>query len=1029
MKQKLLSIFLVCVLVASAAFAQDKRITGKVTAREDGLPLPGVSIKVSGTQIGTQTDANGNYSLNVPSTGKNLEFSFIGFLNQSVSIGTKSAINISLDTDEKQLSEVIVTGYGTTTREKFTGAASTVLAKNIEQVPIASFDQILQGRAPGVQINAGSGQPGANNTSVIIRGQGSINGGNGPIYILDGIPIESSVFSTMNPNDFESVTILKDASSTAPYGSRGANGVIVISSKKGKAGRTNITYRTQTGFSNRTQPNFEMMTTAQRLEYELELGRRGVNVGFPGWTLSKENPTYATQTAAVQGRRDFQLDSISNINTDWTDIFFRTGQTQQHELNINGGSEKTKFFTSASYFNQEGIAIRSKLERFNFRANLDHTSGRFSLSVQSAAGFSKSSGVESENAVALANPFAAVYLARPYENPYIYNGRIGTNNPGATNNPLGLTNIGMFGNPLLDGRVGSNAFDRIFNTKNNFNQFKGTLGITSKFKITDYLTAKSTTGFDLRETNNTGFINPASFAGISVARGNQGQYNENFQRNFKLINTSGLEFNKVFNTKHSVGGQALFEYIYDGFKNFSYTGYGINPKLPNTPAGTSAGTATNNFIPLIGGRIDQRSIFSLIALGNYTYDSKYTLDASIRRDGSSLLPVQNRYRNFYSVGGSWNANKENFLKNLEFLSLLKVRASYGVAANAEGIAADFGYLPAYSAINYAGSPAIAPGRPADPNYDWEFTHTANIGLDVELFKSRVRGYMDIYDRRTKNVFVSEGLSATTGFGSLTKNAGEVQNKGIELSLGGDIISNKNVTWTVDFNFGYNVNEVLNLGGVNEFESGTSIIRVGLPLGSHYTVQNGGVNPTNGDQLWVNRDGTKTTDYSASQSVANFGSFRAPLSGGFSSSLRYKGFDASAFFTFVSDFYRFNNEVFFLTNSGQSQFGQLAEQLTDSWKKPGDLTRYPRFGLQRQFNSDDIEDASFLRLRNVVLGYNIPKSIIGKSKFLQNVRITAQAQNLYTWTKWRGFDPEDNNNIAAFEFPAPRTYTFGLDVTF
>ncbi|WAC41884.1 SusC/RagA family TonB-linked outer membrane protein [Pedobacter sp. SL55] len=1027
--KKLLQSLFILLFVATTAMAQNRTITGTVTSKEDGLPLPGVSVKVKGTNVGTSTAANGKFSLSVPSSATALEFTSIGFAAQTITIGSATFVDASLSADANALTEVIVTGYTTTSKERFSGAASSVSSKSLEQVPMGSFDQMLQGRAPGLQALAGSGQPGSNATAVVIRGQGSINGGNGPIYILDGVPIESGVFSTMNANDFESVTVLKDASATAAYGSRGANGVIVITSKKGVSGQTVVTYRNQFGFSNRTSPNFEMMTTAQRLQYEFELGSRGVNTSFPGWTLSRNNPSYASQTPAVQARRDFQLDSLSKINTDWTDLFFRTGSTQQHEINISGGSDKTRFFTSGSYYNQDGIAIRSNLERYNFRGNIDHTSGRFTLGVQTALGFSRSQGIESEGAVALANPFAAVYLGRPYENPFIYDGRIGLTSP--TANPLGLTNIGMFGNPLFDSRVGSIAYDRIFNTLNNFNQIKGTLGLTGRFKITDYLSAKSTTGIDYRETNNTGFVNPASLPGTAVATGNQGSYSEVLQRNYKFINTSGLEFAKTFEQKHAVGGQALFEYIYDGFKRFQYTGYGINPKLPNTPVGVSAGTATNNFIPVTGGQINKRAIYSLIALANYTYDGKYTLDASFRRDGSSLLPEQNRYRNFYSFGGNWNMTREEFMKDLTFVNLLKFRASYGVAANAEGIAADFGYLPTYGAITYAGTPAIAPTRPADPNYDWEFTYTANLGLDFELYNNRIRGNVDVYDRRTKNVFVSEGLSSTTGFASLTKNAGTVQNKGIEVALSYDIISNRSrqLVWTVDANFAYNRNEVLDLGGVNEFESGTSIIRVGLPLGSHYVVRNGGVNPANGDQLWVNRDGTTTTLYSASQSVAEFGSFRAPMSGGFSSTLRYKGFEVSAFFSFVNDLYRFNNEVFFLTNSGQSQFGQLSSMLTDSWKAPGDVARYPRYGVQRQFNSDDIENASFLRFRNAVIGYNLPKTLLSKVKYVRNARVFAQGQNLYTWTKWRGFDPEDNNNLASFEYPAARTFTFGLDISF
>ena len=1024
MKKLLQSLFLM-LFIAFQAVAQERTVSGTVTDMSDGLSLPGVSVKVKGANFGTSTGGDGRYSIVVPANST-LQFSFIGYTTKEVLIGT-GTVNVALVSDATQLGEVVVTGYSVVSRERFSGSASTVSSKAIEQIPNPSFDQILQGRAPGLTVQAGSGQPGANNTRVIIRGQGSISGGSQPLYVIDGIPVESGVFSTMNPNDYESVTVLKDASSTAPYGSRGANGVIVINTKKGKAGATNIAYRTQHGFSDRTRSKFEMLNTQDRLQYENELGQRGILTTLPGWAFAKNNPTYAQQTAAVQGRRDQILDSLSNINTDWEDIFFTTGTTNQHELNISGGNERTKFYTSGAYFKQEGIARRSNLERLNLRVNLDHKAGKFDIGIQSAAGFSKSNGIESEGNIALANPFAAVYLLRPYENPYLPNGNIGTSNP--TSNPLGLTNIGSQGYTIYDNRTGSNALSRIGNTQNRFNQFKGTLGVNGRYKILDYLVAKSTTGIDFRETNITGFVNPASHAGTSVATGNQGSFSENLQRNFKFINTSGLEFTKTFNSVHNLNSQVLFEVIRDNFKRFNYTGFGVNAKLPETPAGVSAGTATNNFIPVVGGALTGRGIVSYIGLVNYAYSNRYVIDASFRRDGSSLVPEQNRFRNFYSLGGSWNVSNENFFEGIDFVNSLKLRASYGKSANADGFTGDFNYLPTYGAITYAGTPAIAPARPADPNYDWEFNTTTNIGLDFQMWSNRIRGYADVYNRKTDNLFVAENLSRTTGFASLNKNAGVVVNRGIEASLSIDVLSKTNLVWTIDANFGYNKNEVTNLGQVNEFEQGTSIIRVGLPLGSHYSVEWAGVDPQNGDPLYRTKDGQVTNTYSASNSVANFGSFNPPFTGGFGSTLRYKGVELSGLFSFASEFYRFNNESFFLTNSGQSGFNQRTKMLTDSWKKPGDNAELPRYGVQRNFTSYDIEDASYLRLRNVTLGYTLPTALSERLKVIKGARFYIQGQNLATWTKWSGFDPEDNNNIAAFEYPAARTYTFGLDVNF
>ncbi|HEY1010756.1 MAG TPA: TonB-dependent receptor [Daejeonella sp.] len=1009
MKQKLLAFLLMGIMAVTTAFAQNRTITGRVVGADDGLPLPGVSVRVKGSSQGTTTGSEGTFTINVPEGAKTLTFTYIGYATKEATLGNSNSINVRLESDAKQLSEVVVTGYTNTSRANSVSATSKVSSKEVNNVAVASLDQILQGRAAGLTVQAGSGQPGSA-ARVIIRGQGSINGSSTPLYILDGVPIESSVFSTLNPNDFESVNVLKDAAATSLYGSRGSNGVILITSKRGRAGKTVFTYSGQGGVSVRTSSKFEMLTTPELLKLQ-ENGKSGM-----GWTLSPLNA--ATNTSLGAGNKQRMLDSISKINNDWTDYLFQNGSFQSHQVGASGGNEKTKFYSSISYYNQEGIALRSGLERYNLRLNLDHNADKFVFGIQTAAGWSQSDFIESEGAVALANPYAAAFLALPWESPYDSQGNIITS--GTRNN---------YPFAILDSRIGSNSLDRPFSTTNKNNQFKGTVALDASYELVKGLKAKSKMGIDFRETDGERSIYPGTYPGGLTNPGQQGSFSQANTRNLQLINTSGFNYFNVIGSKHEIDASALVEVLKENYKTFNYVGYGINAKLKDTPAGVTGGTTTNGLIPSVGGSKTSAGFVSLIGIARYTYDDKYTLQASFRRDGSSRLPEANRFQNFYSVGANWDAKKERFFEDVQFINDLRIRASYGTTANGNGTS-DFGYLPTFGSVSYAGTAGVAPSSPGNPNYDWEYSKNANIGFDLGILNNRINIQADVYNRITDNLFISQQLSRTAGFSSLSVNAGKVRNRGIETLVDLDILKKNDLDFSININFGYNENEVTDLGQVNEYELGTSIIRKGLPLGSHYMVRYGGADPQTGNPIYYNRDGSTTNVYNAAtQSVAEFGSSNAPFNGGFGSYLRYKGVDLSTFFSFMSGYSRFNNETYFLTNVGFAGSYNQTRTMLDVWTTPGQQTQIQRFGSQRQFTSYDIQDASFLRLRNVILGYNLPSSLVKRLGFLSGARLYAQGQNLLTWTKWQGFDPEDNNNIAQFEYPAARTFTFGLDVRF
>ncbi len=1003
-------------LMLAVTFGQDRTITGKVTD-EKGEPLPNVSIVVRGTSKGAATAADGTYSISIPNNARVLVFSSVNMQTQEISIGNKGIINVGMRVDDKQLGELIVTGYTTRKKTEFTGANTKVLSKQIEQVPVASFEQILQGRAPGLYIASGSGQPGTA-ARVNIRGVGSISGGSDPLYVLDGMPIEANVFRSLNPNDFATVDILKDATGAGLYGSRGANGVIVITTKKGKAGKTQLQYRGQVGFSEAPSlNNLNLMNTQQRLDYEENVlgGPAGILpstgiTGFPGWDYSPKNPRYQSLTPAQRAAEALLLDSIRGINTNWADIMFQKGKFTQQEVNASGGNQNFNFYTSLGYYKQEGIIVRSNLDRYTFRANIDFKSDKLTVNIRSSAGYSSQSNIESEAGVALANPVAAAFLELPYRK---------------LTNASGKNDVGA-------GKTGANAYDRIFTTNAISNQFKGNLGVTVQYDLFGGLAIRSTNGVDWRNNNQSRFVDPASFAGLSVAQGGQGSYGEGNFENLQLITTSGLVFNKTYKNKHSINATAMVEAIRNRSRGFSATGFGVITRLPNTPAGITPGSPTNNYIPIFGGAFlpgngkTVNGLFSVFTTVDYTYNRKYTLSASLRKDEPSQVPENNRSNVFWSLGGSWNISAEQFMEKQNIFQDVRLRASYGETGNVNGFTSDFGYLETYGSGGYAGLPGTIPTSPGNPNYKLESQVITNVGADFSLWKKRIRVGIDVYNKESRNLFVSQNLSRTSGFTALSTNAAKMRNRGMEFTLGIDAIKKEDLTVSIGFNGAFNKNKVLDLGGLQEIPQGTGIIRVGLPLGTHYVVGWLGVDPQSGQPVYEDINGNPTNVFSAANNRATYGTVLPDFTGGATLDISWKKFDVSALFSTAQGVKRFNNESFFYetTNSNVS-FNKRIEMM-QTWQKPGDLTDYQRISSARQFSSKDIRDASFVRFRNLQVGYTFePKN----AKCFRSMRIWGQGQNLFTWTKWTGFDPEESNNIATYEFPNPRTYSLGIDINF
>ena len=1023
--------------------AQSSRIiTGKVSD-DKGDPVFGASVLIKGTKTGTTTTNNGEFRLNVPGSARALVITAISFAAIEVPLSQDNAYAITLKEDNSSLEQVVVTGYGREKRTQFTGAATTLSAKLVENVPVGAFDQMLQGRAPGLLINSSSGQPGASAT-VTIRGIQSVTGaGAQPLYVIDGIPTPASDFQTLNPNDFESITVLKDAGAAALYGARGGLGVIVITTKKGKAGATNVTYRIQFGF---TQPpnstNFDMMNTQEILRYE-EMTKLS---NTPGWTYSKNNPTYATLTPAQQARYDFLLDSIGKINTDYTDLLFRKGTSQMHEVNMSGGSEKTRFFLSAGYFDQNGTDLSSELKRFTTRFNIEHIANKLTVQFNTAAGYSISNFSEGELLGNSArNSFQMSWRAKPYEDPYRDDGSLIF----GANTTLALKQIG-------------NVIEGIENSLHRNNQIKINSGLTLSYRLFPTLTLRNTLGIDVADDRWQRFVEPLSYIGSLTAPANAGTNSEAYKITSGIINTTSAVFSQRYD-RHEVEAGAYFEVVRGFQKALGFTLYNLDPRLSETGQGagalpvTSGQTTYQQNASSAKGGFGIRSYFGTL---RYTFNNKYTFSGNIRRDGTSrILKDENKEVTTYSFGAIWNATEEGFIRNISAISDFRMRASYGAVPNIGSIAttnyaaggllttgnslvtvtnylgnqlASYGTTTAFAGSPITGQIATSPGQ---PNLQIETIKKLNLGFDLGLFRNRARMTFDIYSNKTVDLFVNKFLGATAGFGANTAipiNAGTMSNKGIEVSVSGDVFKSEKFVLTLGINHAINKNEITDLGGVPEYFVGTFLIKEGLAYGSHYTYSYLGADPATGKPIFETLDGKTTNDPAQAGQFAKFGNYLPVHVGGFTADVRFGRFTLSALFSYQFDVVRSNNIESWVTRGIPGYHTALNASkrlLTEQWQKPGDVKYYQSSAYDRGFTSADLHDAKFLRFRNFNLSYDIPELSVNGTRLIKGAKFYIMAMNIYVWSTWRGPDPEDGNNISLNEFPNPRMAVAGLDINF
>ena len=1014
------------------SFAQQKTVTGVVS---DAMgPLAGANVVVKGTTNGTTTDFDGNYTIQAKQ-GDVLEVTYTGMKKATVTVGASNVVNVTMQEDILTGNEVVVVAYGAEKKSNVTSAVSVVKAESIEQVPIASLDQVLQGNVAGLQMAVGSGQPGQSGT-IRIRGTSTINGNGEPLFIIDGVPVDEDNFRSLNSNDIENVSVLKDASAAALYGSRGASGVVIVTTKKGKFNSgLKVQYRSLYGVSLKPEAQFEVMNTRQYLTWQRDVLGSGYGATGTSGSVTGTGPLSDAEINAIAGF----------ANTNWADIFFREGTTKSHEINLSTGSEKARSYTSIGYFEQEGITQRSDLKRFTFRTNYDaKPTEKFHYGYNLTFNYSTNNfTIDRARGVTtggdLDNPFIVPYIGMPYQSPYNPDGSlnlIGTQlsgaygtNPDGTQGAYNISNANGFQNtPYL--ALNTNAFNQDLEE-----EIKAVAQLNADYEIIKNVKVGGAFGLDYTNITSTSITDPRSIRGgitpsqTSVLKGSQF---EGFYRDANFNINSFVTYANTFKEKHDLEISAFTEYYYNNIQNSGFEAYGLNPALLGSgaafvdPSVLEAGAAP--YAPFLSSTESELGLFSYFGVAKYDYDNRYGIQLSARRDASSRFLDENRWGTFFSVSGKWNIHNEKFLENVESIDELKLRASYGSVGN-QGVGGFYvGYETVGSGNGYNGQQAYFPAV-ADKNLKWETTTQLNVGLDFGLF-DRLTGSVDVYDKNTTDLFLATQIPFTTGFGSVTKNIGEMSNKGIELTLSYDVVKTDDWKVNINGNAAYNKNEITQLDGLSDFQgTGSTRLTVGEQFGSYSLVRWAGVDPANGQPLYLDANGNVTNVYNLAANRVNTGkSFIPKYTGGFGANISYKNLSLSSLFVFAAEQYRINSSFGILEDNGLAGFANQSVTVLNQWQNPGDVSAVPGVnytGIRTRLDTRYLEDASYLRLRNVTLAYTLDGQKLNKA--ISSVRFYLQAQNMLTWTKYRGFDPESNQASNFFDYPTPRQFTFGLDI--
>ncbi len=978
MRNRVILLFaILCSFMVEAAVAQSFRVRGKVTSLEDGEGMINLTIMQKGTGNGVVTDFDGNYEIEVQgASDATLVFTYVGYSAQehSVNAGT-GVLNVVMEPEQIAMDEVVVVAYGVRKKGTISGSVSTVRAEKLENVPAVGFDQALQGLTPGMTVISNSGEP--SKAAVFqIRGTNSINSGTSPLFILDGVPITSADFNTINPGDIESINVLKDASSTSIYGARAANGVVVITTKRGTSTeKVDVTFRTQHGYSNLAHGEWDLMNTAERIEFEKEIG--------------------------LDRGQDYNLLGRTDIN--WLDVVFNDkAMLKSYDLSVSHATDKMNYFVSGGFYDQEGIAQGSAFARYNMRANMDVRVAPW-LKMGTNTMFTYEEVQQADDGeYALYTPISACRFMLPYWNPYKEDGSLASSKDGSWN--------GTSYNPLE--WMANNPLDN--------KKYKALSVVYAEITPLRNLTFRTQFGLDYAQSTADMKSFPSFVGNNGVGSAGRSSYTT---VNLTITNTLNYKFD--IRHRHQFNfmlGQEGVDYRSEGFQ--VVTRGQNNDAFTLLSSGTRASSWANSF--------SSHAFLSFFARGEYNYMERYYADFSIRSDASSRFGKEGRWATFWSLGFMWDMRKERCMQPLTWITNAQIAVSTGTSGNSS--IPDYDHLALVgSGSNYMGTAGIAPITQGNESLSWEQLWSSNLAVHLGFF-GRINADIELYHKKTTNMLMLVPQSyVNNGFGTRWDNVGAMVNSGLEISLAADIVRTRDFVWNVNANASYNYNEITELyNGLNEYEmSNTSTkLVVGHSIGEFYINRYAGVNPANGDALWYDKEGNITNVFSEEDKVMIGKNYNAPWQGGFGTSLSYKGLTLTANFSWVSDRWMFNNDRFFEESNGlYSAYNQSKRMLYDRWKKPGDVTDIPRYGVTPQMDSRFLEDASFLRLKNLMVSYDFPRSLLAKTGFISRARLYVQAQNLLTWTKFSGLDPESSSNIYKAQYPMSRQYTLGVEVTF
>ena len=973
---------------------QDQKLKGQVIDATTGEPVIGVNVLVKGSTNGTITDIDGKYELNAPA-GAILQISFIGYKTVEIA-ATTSEQTIKLHEDTETLDEVVVVGYGVQKKESLTGAMSTLKENRLKDVTTPTVENMLNGKVSGVYVAPGSGQPGSNG-AVQIRGRATLSGSTSPLWVIDGVIVGEDP-GVLNPSDIENMTILKDAASTAIYGSQGANGVIIVTTKMGKSEKMKINASVKLGVSTMTNGKMEVMNGAELYDYYASFPNQE-DIKFSRW-----NP------------------ELRNANFDWGELASQAGFTQDYNISLSGGNEKMSSYFSLGYYSEEGTVKGYKYDRYSFRYRSNYKPFSWLTIKPNISGSMKNTDDSQYD-------YTAKYTMFPWDSPYDEDGNLMPDRYSGwvDSSDLNYLNSISYGN----------------HTARKTYEFSGNFDFD--IKITDWLTFTSVNNYRWTGYFQSTYTDPRT----DSASGVQGRVEEEQTNNIQRYTNQYLTFNKMFG-KHSVQALLAYEFMDTSAKVINAKGTGIVSGFEVLDA-----TATPEEV---GGNLTEWAKQSVFAKANYTYDNRYLAEVSLRRDGASNFGDDKKYGNFFSISAGWNINREKWFK-ADWVDVLKLRASYGSVGNIPY--SKYPQYGLYSvSSNYNGIPAILISQVGNKNLTWEQTYTAGVGIDANFFNNRLRFVFDYYNKYTSNILYQVPVSGLTGITSRWQNVGEMRNSGIEITIGGDIIRTKDWLWSLDLNMGYNKNKLEKLygddpnmmiigGGGNDTSiagAAEKVLKVGYSTDRYYLREWAGVDPKNGAPLWYKNDGSgeTTSNYSEAKQVMTEAT-SPKLFGGFNTSLTWKNIDLNASFGFSlgGKIYNYSRQEY---DSDGAYTDRNQMKLIDGWsrwEKEGDIATHPAASYGNKSNSNKastryLEDGDYLKLRSLSIGYNLNLS----KYYIQNMRIYFTAENVFTLTGFSGIDPEvpayydettgtykSIGTAGANLYPSTRKFMFGINLTF